>query len=280
MPQRSRHSTKTEKTPSIAGPPEPPLTVQEPPAQVALDSLRNFRLATTFPSQPVSVTVGHRDTSVVDAVLKRFPPPPGPNDRDPDTHSTQMGNSESLDSSRTFESNQPPKSCRPTEQPNLQTLRPARANSAAVSSDTPPTPGLVTDHRNTHTLPWNTTHFVFLQGRQLLWVTAEILYFSPYFGAFGKTPSPFSRCGNENDFSDNHTLKSRVFFFFPPNLSVGSHLAPTEPRQQTETAEPRAKAREENPPKPPSVGPAEPAGAQPEPNNLYVWPHHSDSRGA
>lgn len=167
MPQRSRHNMKTEKTPSNAGPPEPPLTVQEPPAQVALDSLQNFRLARTFP-QPVSVTGGHRDTSVVDAVLKRFPPPPGPDDRDPDTHSTHMGNSESVDSSRTFESKQPPKSCRATEQPDLQTLRPTRANSATVSSDTPPAPGLLTDHRNTHTLPWNRTHFVFLQGRQLL----------------------------------------------------------------------------------------------------------------
>lgn len=144
---------KTEKTPSIAGPPEPPLTLQQPPAQVALGSLRNFRLATTLPSQPVSVTVGHRDTSVVDAVLKRFPPPPGPDDRDPDTHSTQMGKSESLDGSRTFESNQPPKSCRPAEQPELQTLRPARASSAAVSADTPAAPGLGPDHRNTHTLP-------------------------------------------------------------------------------------------------------------------------------
>lgn len=107
-------------------------------------------LARTFSSHPVSVTAGHRDTSVVDAVMKRFPPPPGPDDRDPARDSAQTGNSESLNISRTFECNQPQKSCRPTDQPSLNTLRPTKPNNPAVISDTPLTPGLVIGHGDTH----------------------------------------------------------------------------------------------------------------------------------
>lgn len=108
------------------------------------------QLARTFSSHPVSVTAGHRDTSVVDAVMKRFPPPPGPDDREPARDSAQTGNSESLNISRTFECNQPQKSCRPTDQPSLNTLRPTKPNNPAVISDTPLTPGLVIGHGDTH----------------------------------------------------------------------------------------------------------------------------------
>lgn len=99
----------------------------------------------------ISVTVGQGDTSVVDAVMKRFPPPPGPDDQEP-----------GLSSSRTFESNRPHKSCRFTDQPSLNTPRPTTPNSTAGISDTPLIPGLVIGHAVIHTLIWNGTHFAFV----------------------------------------------------------------------------------------------------------------------
>lgn len=128
------------------------------------------QLATTFPSQPVSVTAAQRDTSVVDAVLKMWPPPPGPEHGGGGPQdSAQTGNRESLNSSRTFEAKQPQKSGRPTEQPHLkaepnQTNQPTKPNPAAIS-DTLLTPGSL---MATHTLVWNRAHFVFQQGRKFL----------------------------------------------------------------------------------------------------------------
>lgn len=222
------------------------------------------QLASTFSSHPVSVTAGHRDTSVVDAVMKMWPAPPGPDDREPARNSAQTGNTESLNSSRTFESNQPLKSCRPTDQPNLNTLRPTKPNSTAVISDTPLTPGLVIGYGNTHLS--GTECFVFpCKGGSSC---RNSLYYSPYFGGFVKHRLRFPVVALKI-ISWIITHERDVFF----SHSVCSHLPLTVPRQQTETTKSRAQAGEENPPQPPSAGHAEPAREQPEPNNLYVSPH-------
>lgn len=97
------------------------------------------QLATTFSSHPVSVTAGNRDTSVVDAVMKMWPPPAGPDDRESGRDLAQMGNSESLNNS------QPQIGCRPSDRLNLHGICPTQQNTTAVIfSTTPPqTPGLV-----------------------------------------------------------------------------------------------------------------------------------------
>lgn len=128
---------KMEKKPCIAGPPEPLFTVQEPAAQVVFGRLLHCQLVTTFPSHPVSVTAGHRDSSVVDNVMKKWPPPAGPDDRDPGGDFVHTGNSESLNS------NQPQNSCRPTDALNRHGLHPPQQHNTAVISDTSQTPGLV-----------------------------------------------------------------------------------------------------------------------------------------
>lgn len=203
--------------------------------------------------------------------MKMWPAPPGPDDRELARDSAQTGNTESLNSSRTFESNQPLRSCRPTDQPNLNTLRPTKPNSTAAISDTPLTPGLVIGYGNTHLSGMECFVFPCKGGSSFQLLQKFSVPFT-LFWWFCKAPSPFSSCGIKNNFLDNHTRKRRFF-----NHSVCSHLPLTVPRQQTETTKSRAQAGEENPPQRPSAGHAEPAREQPEPNNLYVSPHYSDS---
>ena len=220
------------------------------------------QLATTFSSGPVSVTAGPRDTSVVDAVMKRFPPPPGPDDRE----AAQTGSSERLNSSRTSEYSQTQKSCGPTDQPNPSTLRPAKPNSAAVIADKPLAPGL--EHTHTHTRLSGTDHTLFPAregGSSFQWLQRFGGTVCLILVGLWSTVSVFQ--------SWHQTSFPKSVFF---SRSVCSHLPLTEPRQQTETTE----AGEENPPKPPSVRPAEQAGEQPEPTNLYASLHWSHSWGA
>nr|XP_046232573.1 protein NO VEIN isoform X2 [Scatophagus argus] len=68
----------------------------------------------------------HADSSVVDAVMKMWPPPAGPKEREPEKDVALRGNSQSASSTSTSscEANQPPISNRPTDQPSLQTLHP------------------------------------------------------------------------------------------------------------------------------------------------------------
>lgn len=141
--------------------------------------LLNSQLATTFLSHPVSVTAGHRDTSVVDAVMKMWPPPAGPDDREPGRDLVQIGNSESLNSS------QPQKCCRPSDRLNLHGICPTQQNTTAViSSTTPPqSPGLVILLSSMVFWVLLETHFVFLQERKLL---SELIYIIPLiFGFLG-----------------------------------------------------------------------------------------------
>lgn len=198
--------------------------------------------------------------------MKMWPPPAGPDDREPGRDLAQIGNSESLNSS------QPQKSCRPTDRLNVHGIRPTQQNTTAViSSTTPPqTPGLVIllSPMVFLSLSWKHTLFSCKKGSSFQNSSILFILFLRVF--FGLTNICFPVF--QYKFLDNLTRYSRFF-----SCSVWSHLPLPEPRQQSEYTKSRVEAGEEIPPEPPSVEPAKPAREQPEPESLYVCFHYSDS---
>lgn len=105
----------------------------------------------TFPISYFCVPTGQTDGGVVEAVMKMWPPPAAPKDRDPERDVSPRGSShvvpQSPSSSSSFEGNQPFKSTssRPSAQPDLQRAvsHPGQPNdaSAAVNTNTPQPPG-------------------------------------------------------------------------------------------------------------------------------------------
>ncbi|XP_056911618.1 uncharacterized protein wu:fj29h11 isoform X2 [Takifugu flavidus] len=79
-------------------------------------------------STGASRTAVHRDSTIVDKVMKMWPPPAGPDDREPGRDFVQTGNSESLNSS------QPQKSFRPTDESNRHGVHPPQQNNTVVIS--------------------------------------------------------------------------------------------------------------------------------------------------
>lgn len=128
---------KMGKKPYSAGPPEPLFTVQDPAAQVVFGWLLHSQLVTIFPSHPVSITAAHKDSTIVDKVMKMWPPPAGPDDREPGRDFVQTGNSESLNS------NQPLKGFRSTDESNRHGVQTPQQNNTVVISGILQTPGLV-----------------------------------------------------------------------------------------------------------------------------------------
>lgn len=84
----------------------------------------------------VCVTSGG-DTAAVDAVLKMWPPPAGPTDSESEKVVVLTGSSQSLSSSMTWESNEPPRG-RTTDQQNLQRAHAGQPTTPAVTSSTTP----------------------------------------------------------------------------------------------------------------------------------------------
>ncbi|XP_035522155.1 protein NO VEIN isoform X1 [Morone saxatilis] len=85
----------------------------------------------------------HADSGVVDNIMKMWPPPAPPKDKDPEKDIASRGGShvipQSPSSSSSYEGNQPLRSSsRPTDQPGLQRVptHPGQPNPAAVTSNT------------------------------------------------------------------------------------------------------------------------------------------------
>lgn len=90
------------------------------------------------------------DSGAVDAVMKMWPPPAGPKNRDPEKDVAHRESSQSplqpaSSSSSIHEANQPLRSSRPTDQPVLQRVlsHPVQPKPAAVTSNAPPPPGYI-----------------------------------------------------------------------------------------------------------------------------------------
>lgn len=171
MPLRSCHAIhkKMGKKPYIAGPPEPLFIVQEPATQVVFGWLLHSQLVMIFPSHSVFLTAGHRDSTIVDKVMKMWPPPAGPDDREPGKDFVQADNSESLNS------NQPQKSFRPTDKSNGHGVHPPQQNNTVVISGISQTPGLLI--LLSWMVLWVSRENTLLQWRKLLLVTAEFTLF-------------------------------------------------------------------------------------------------------
>lgn len=94
------------------------------------------------------VPTGHADSSVVEAVMKMWPPPAAPKDRDPEKEAVPRGSSyvnpQGPSSSSSYEGKQPIRSSsRATDQPGLQRVlgAPGQLLPAAVTTNTPRPPG-------------------------------------------------------------------------------------------------------------------------------------------
>lgn len=102
--------------------------------------VHNAQLHFSVPNN-IFVTTGHADSHVVDAVMKMWPPPAGPKDREPEKDVAHRGSAPSVGNSSSSEPHQPPRSSRPTDQPDFQRVHPEQPNAAAVTSTTPRPPG-------------------------------------------------------------------------------------------------------------------------------------------
>ena len=91
------------------------------------------------------MVTAHADSGVVDAVMKMWPPPAAPKDRDPEKDVNYRGSGHVVPQSPTpsssHEANQPIRISRHPDQPGLQKVLPVPPNPAAVTSNTPRPPG-------------------------------------------------------------------------------------------------------------------------------------------
>ncbi|KAM3591779.1 uncharacterized protein V6R79_007248 [Siganus canaliculatus] len=118
---------------SSAAPEEPPRSAQEDGEQKLVcwpprASIQN----------PGTSHLGHGDSGVVDAVMKMWPPPPGPTNPVPEKDVVHGGSSQSLNSS--FKAEQPPRISRAAELPGLQRVHPGPPDHAAATLNTPRPP--------------------------------------------------------------------------------------------------------------------------------------------
>lgn len=97
----------------------------------------SFPVSDDISLTPSILTAGHRDSTIVDKVMKMWPPPAGPDDREPGRDFVQTGNSESLNS------NQPQKSFSLTDESNQDGVHPPQQNNTVVISGILQTSGLV-----------------------------------------------------------------------------------------------------------------------------------------
>lgn len=148
VPEPPRPEIHLERVPSrcyssVGSPEEPPRPAQEDGEQTLACWPPRASLYNTGGSR-----TGQSDGGVVEAVMKMWPPPAPPKDRDPDKDFPPRGSSHvvpqspSSSSSSIFEGNQPFKSTssRPSDQPDLQRAvsHPGQPNTAAaVTTNTP-----------------------------------------------------------------------------------------------------------------------------------------------
>ncbi|TKS90196.1 hypothetical protein D9C73_024327 [Collichthys lucidus] len=121
---------------------EPPRPAQQDGEQTLICWPPRASILNTGASRTV-----HVDSGAIDAVMKMWPPPAGPKDRDPEKDVPHRESSQSplqpaSSSSSILEANQPLRSSRPTDQPVLQRVlsHPVQPKPAAVTSNTPPPP--------------------------------------------------------------------------------------------------------------------------------------------
>lgn len=87
-------------------------------------------------------TTAQADSGVVDAVMKMWPPPAGPKEREPGKGAFHGGSSQPSPSiNNSCEAAQPPRSNRPPDQPGPQSGHPEQPNAAAKAPVTPRPPG-------------------------------------------------------------------------------------------------------------------------------------------
>ncbi|XP_076616737.1 uncharacterized protein LOC143339417 isoform X1 [Chaetodon auriga] len=115
----------------ISSPEEPSRPAQEDGAQ----TLVCWPPRASILNAATNRTAGHADSSVVEAVMKMWPPPAAPKDRAPEKDVAHRESSQSLSSSH--EANQPPRNSRPADP---QRVHPGQPNPAAVTSNTPKPP--------------------------------------------------------------------------------------------------------------------------------------------
>ncbi|XP_044034429.1 protein NO VEIN isoform X2 [Siniperca chuatsi] len=124
---------------SISSPEEPSRPAQEDGEQTLVCWPPRASILNTGASR-----TGHADGSVVEAIMKMWPPPAGPKDREPEKDLAPRGGSHVIPQSpsSSYEGNQPLRSSRSTDQPGLQRVptHPSQPNPAALSSNTPQPP--------------------------------------------------------------------------------------------------------------------------------------------
>ncbi|KAI3365403.1 hypothetical protein L3Q82_010485 [Scortum barcoo] len=128
---------------SISSPEEPSRPTQEDGEQTLVCWPPRASIQSTGASRTLRYEA-HADSNVVDAVMKMWPPPAGPKDRDQEKEVAPRGSSQIVPQSPSsgggHEGNQQLRSSRPTDQPGPQSMSQSQPNPAAVTSNTPQPP--------------------------------------------------------------------------------------------------------------------------------------------